>query len=163
MPMLQLLAMGLALSASDICAVPIFDSEAEGGQPFCLIEEAQEVETPYFVVKVLPRVLVWLHDDGRTLSIESSIHQSPISLSIAAKELPSGEIPETMRAYGCPDIKISPGVRVLCDKTDGEYVFRSYAILDGAKLISIELSAGPLAKHELASYEAIVNSIATAP
>jgi hypothetical protein len=153
----QLLA--LALSASDVCETPSFDPDVVGGEPFCIVEEVQEIETPYFKLTVSPRVLVWLYDEGRTLTIESSVHQSRISLGISVTDLEPEAVPTTMRAHGCPDVELRAGVKTLCDRTDGDYVSRTYAILKGARLIVIGLSASPLAKEELANYESILNSI----
>jgi hypothetical protein len=155
--------LALALSASDICQVPSFDPDVVGGAPFCIVEEVQKVETPYFTVTISPRVLVWLHDEGRTLTVESSVHQSQISLGISVKELEPGTVPSTMQAYGCPEVEIRPREKIVCDQTEGDFVSRSYAILQGSRLISIGLSAGSLAKHELPNYEAILNSIQAAP
>jgi hypothetical protein len=155
--------LGVALSAADICQMPSFDPDVVGGKPFCVIEEEQEVETPYFLVTISPHVLVWLYDDGRTLSIESSVHQSQISLSITVQEVEPNDAPNTMQAYGCPDVEIRSGLRALCDQSVGDFVSRSYAILKGTRLISIGLSAGSLAKQELSNYERIVNSIEPAP
>lgn len=152
--------LGLALSATDICQTPSFDPDSDGGAPFCVVESETIVETPYYVVTIFPRVLVWLYDDGRTLSIESSVHQSQISLSITVAEIKPDEMPASMQMYGCPDVMIQPGTKVICDRTTGEYVDRTYVILNGSNLILIGLSAAPLAKPELSNYEAIINSIA---
>src|SRR5688500_18796542 len=100
---------GLAVSINDICPRPVY--EVAGGDGFCIIEEEQLIETPYFVVTISPRVLVWLDDNGRTLVIESSVRQSQISIGITVNELDPGHIPETMQAAGCPDVKILPRVK----------------------------------------------------
>ena len=72
------------VATSDFCASPISGGVQE--PDFCRLDQATEIETPYFSVRVEPELLVGVHREGRRLFAQPSPRQAPASFAIDVLE-----------------------------------------------------------------------------
>jgi hypothetical protein len=80
---LQMVAAAV-LATVDFCAAPI--GGGAGEPQFCRVDATQEIDTPFFSIKVEPGLLVGVGREGRYVQIQPALWQSPGVLTIERVE-----------------------------------------------------------------------------